>query len=305
MLTIFFAIAPIFLLIIAGTFLRRFIVRQVPVWRFIEALAYFVLFPSLLIVTLSHTRIVLPVVAPLLSVIIGGVLLVSSGLLLFRRALGLDGPAFSSVVQSAIRYNTYVGFAVVIAMSGEDGIALLAVIAAFNIPVVNVISVFVLTRYAAHTDFSWRSTGRELVRNPLILSSLTGLFLSFSGITLPSALDAFLLMLGKSSLVLGLLAVGAGLDLAAVASSVRAMAVGSILKLFVLPAAVWGMGRAAGLVGTTAEVALIFAALPTASSAYILARMLGGDHRLMAGLITFQTIAAFFSIPLVLMLFGA
>lgn len=305
MITIFFAIVPIFLLIVAGTFLRRFILRRVSFWRFIEALAYFVLFPALLIVTLAHTRIVLPVVAPLLSAVIGSVLLISFGLMALRRFLSMDGPAFSSVMQGAIRYNTYVGFAVVIAVSGEEGLALMAVIAAFNIPVVNIISVYVLTRHAAHTGFSWLSTVRELARNPLILSSLAGLALSFTGTALPEALDAVLLLIGKSSLVLGLLAVGAGLDMKAVTAGAGAMALGSVLKLFVLPAMVWGAGKAIGLVGTTAEVALVFAALPTASSAYILARMLGGDHQLMAGLITFQTIASFFSIPLVLMLLGA
>ncbi len=122
---------------------------------------------------------------------------------------------------------------------------------------------------------------------------------------LPEALDAVLLLIGKSSLVLGLLAVGAGLDMKSVTAGARAMALGSVLKLLVLPVMVWGAGKAIGLAGTPAEVALVFAALPTASSAYILARMLGGDHQLMAGLITFQTIASFFSIPLVLMLFGA
>lgn len=305
MITIFFAIVPIFLLIVAGTFLRRFILRRVSFWRCIEALAYFVLFPALLIVTLAHTRIVLPVVAPLLSAVIGSVLLISFGLFAFRRFLSMDGPAFSSVVQGAIRYNTYVGFAVVIAVSGQEGLALMAVIAAFNIPVVNIISVYVLTRHAAHTGFSWLSTVRELARNPLIISSLAGLALSFTGTALPEALDAVLLLIGKSSLVLGLLAVGAGLDMKSVTAGARAMALGSVLKLLVLPVMVWGAGKAIGLAGTPAEVALVFAALPTASSAYILARMLGGDHQLMAGLITFQTIASFFSIPLVLMLFGA
>lgn len=305
MITIFFAIVPIFLLIVAGAFLRHVIVRSASFWRGIEALAYFVLFPALLIVTLAHTRIVLPVVAPLLSAVIGSVLLISCGLLACRRFLALDGPAFSSVVQGAIRYNTYVGFAVVIAVCGEEGLALMAVIAAFNIPVVNVVSVYVLTRHASHTAFSWLSPARELARNPLILSSLAGLALSLTGTALPETLDAALLLIGKSSLVLGLLAVGAGLDMKTITAGARAMVLGSVLKLFVLPALVWGAGKAIGLVGTSAEVALVFAALPTASSAYILARMLGGDHQLMAGLITFQTIAAFFSIPLVLMLFGA
>lgn len=305
MTTIILAVTPIFLLIIAGALLRRFIIRAASIWHFAESITYFVLFPCLLVVTLAHTRIVLPVVAPLLSVVIGSVLLVSCALLVVRRFLPLDGPAFSSVLQGSIRYNTYVGFAVVIAMCGEEGLALLAVIAAFNIPVVNVISVYVLTRYASHADFSWGATVRELLRNPLILSSLLGLGLSLGEVTLPGTLDTVLMAIGKASLPLGLLAVGAGLDLGAVAGSSFALGVGSALKLVILPLVAWGAGSMVGLEGKTAEVAFIFTALPTASSAYILARMLGGDHRLMAGMITVQTLAAFISIPLMLALFGS
>ena len=47
---------------------------------------------------------------------------------------------------------------------------------------------------------------------------------------------------------------------------------------------------------------VLFAALPTAPSAYILARQMGGDHVMLARLLTVQTIAAAASLPLVLSL---
>ena len=55
---------------------------------------------------------------------------------------------------------------------------------------------------------------------------------------------------------------------------------------------------ALGLDGVSRDVALLFAALPTATSAYILARQLGGDAELMAALITGQTLLAMLSLPL-------
>jgi predicted permease len=45
---------------------------------------------------------------------------------------------------------------------------------------------------------------------------------------------------------------------------------------------------------------VIFFAIPTAPTAYILTRQLNGDSQLMAGIITLQTIIAVVTLPLVL-----
>ena len=47
-------------------------------------------------------------------------------------------------------------------------------------------------------------------------------------------------------------------------------------------------------------VALLFQALPTSSASYIMARQLGGDAPLMAGITAFQTVAAALAMPVVL-----
>jgi malonate transporter and related proteins len=49
---------------------------------------------------------------------------------------------------------------------------------------------------------------------------------------------------------------------------------------------------------------VLFNALPAAASSYVLARQMGGDSSLMAGLITAQTVLALPSIPFALMMFG-
>jgi predicted permease len=55
-----------------------------------------------------------------------------------------------------------------------------------------------------------------------------------------------------------------------------------------------------GLTGPALTTALLFQLLPTASSAYIMARQLGGDAPLMAGITATQTVLSLVTIPLLL-----
>ena len=67
-----------------------------------------------------------------------------------------------------------------------------------------------------------------------------------------------------------------------------------------MPAAALAVALPLGLHGPAFTTVLLFQALPTASSAYILARQLGGDAPLMAGITAAQTVLGFITIPLVL-----
>ena len=62
-----------------------------------------------------------------------------------------------------------------------------------------------------------------------------------------------------------------------------------------------GRGAAVGRPGPAAVAALLFQTLPTASSSYIMARQLGGDAPLMAGIIATQTLLASIALPLTLL----
>lgn len=76
------------------------------------------------------------------------------------------------------------------------------------------------------------------------------------------------------------------------------------IKLLCMPACVLLLVWLLGLDPVSRDVALLFAALPTATSAYILARQLGGDAELMAAIITGQTLLAMLTLPFWLKLVG-
>ena len=138
-----------------------------------------------------------------------------------------------------------------------------------------------------------------MIGNPLILACLAGISLNLSGIGLPWGSAAVLDILARAALPLGLLAVGAGLQIEGL-NRPGLLAATSSLKLLVLPTLA---GMLCWLVNPgRLETAILvtFAALPGASTAYILARQLGGDAALMAAIITVETALALLTLPLAL-----
>ena len=97
-------------------------------------------------------------------------------------------------------------------------------------------------------------------------------------------------MMGSMALPLGLMAVGAALIFRDLKSVVKPLLASSTLKLIVYPLISYALTVAFGFDRETQIVVLIFSAVPTASSAYILAKNMGGDHQLMSRIITFQTL---------------
>jgi malonate transporter and related proteins len=302
MTAMIWALAPIFLLILLGYLFRRHGFPGEGFWPLSERLTYYVLFPCLLVDSLTRADFQgLPVTRTILVIVLSLVLL-SMVVLLFRRFVPLDGPAFSSLFQGAIRPNTYVGLSGALALFGGEGVLLSAVVIAAIIPTNNVLCVSVVSCYGAREVKGVRRIVGELGKNPLILGCLVGFFLNATGFRLPLELPEVIRVLGRASLPLGLLAVGAGLKFGSMAQGWQPILLSSMLKMILLPLLTMLLCVALGLTGTAAGVAILFTAIPTSASSYILARQLGGDHRLMAAILTAQTAAAALILPLTLAL---
>lgn len=291
------ALGPVFLLILLGVLLRRINFPGSAIWPGIEQLTYYLAFPALLVHRLALADFNDAAFATL-GLVIGSVLVLASALIwVLRPWLAAAGPDFSSIFQGGIRFNTYIGLAVASALHGDAGLVIAAVAASVMIPLVNVLCV--LTLALAHEE--GRPDGRRILfgiaRNPLILACLLGLALNFSGLGLPGWSEAVLGRLGGAALPLGLLAVGVGLSLGSVRSGGGAIVSASLVKFLVLPALMLGLGRALGLDPLTQQVLVLLGCLPTASSAYILARQMGGNAPLMASIISVQSLLAFALMP--------
>jgi predicted permease len=297
------ALLPAFGLIALGYGLRRLGFPGPRFWRGAESLTYYLLLPALLVHGLSGAQFAVVDPLPTAGAIALASLLLTALVLALRPALRVDGPAFSSVYQGALRPNIYVAIAAAVGLGGEAGLLQASIVIAVFVPLANVLSVAVLAAYA-HPRAGLTHALWAVLRNPMVLACALGLSLNLLGIALPELLRSLLQGLGRAALPIGLLAVGAGLQLALLARARGVVVLGAALKLLVFPGIALGVGLVLGLGPLATAVVVAFAAVPGSGSAYVLAGQLGGDQPLLAAMISLQMLLAVLSLPLMLWLAG-
>jgi predicted permease len=287
------ALFPDFALILLGYGLRRWMTLGDHFWTGLEKLVYFVLFPALLFNAITKTPLsfaAVPLIGTGAAAMAGAMLLA----IVARPLMKITPISFASQFQCAFRFNSYIGLAVAAKLHGAAGIAAMGLLAGGMVPFANLAAVWMLARHG--TTSVWR----ELAKNPLFLATLAALLWNLAGLGVPAPVGQFLGRLAEAAIALGLLAVGAALKLrGALGPGGRGAAVWLLaVKLLAMPLIALAVARAIGLHGIHFDVVMAFAALPTASSAYILAQRMGGDGARVAWLISASTLLGMVSLPL-------
>ncbi|WP_446731624.1 AEC family transporter [Pseudomonas sp. OTU5201] len=291
------ALWPLFALIVGGYLLRRWDFPGEAFWPAAERLNYFILFPALLFSSLATAPLDNPALPQLALAVFLGLGIGWLTLLLARRLLGWPAARFGAITQGILRFNTYLGLAAIGSLYGKDGLAMAALMLALMVPTVNLMSVWALT---AERGVSLRGLLLPMAKNPLILACLAGALVNLAGFGLPGGTERLLNLLAVASLPLGLLCVGAALRPQQLAGEVPALAWTCALRLLAMPALAFAVARVLDLPTMESSILVLFFALPTAPTAYVLTRQLGGDSHFMAGIITLQTLLAAGSLLLVM-----
>ncbi len=305
---VFESLVAVFALIGLGWYLRQFNILNASQWPAIERLTYLVLFPAVIIQTLGSAKLAGVPFAALAMTLVTTIVIMSAIMLALRPMLmsrGISGPAYTSIFQGALRWNSFVALALAGALLGSPGLALMAVAIVAMVPLLNIICVWVLSRDASGRPVRPGAMAKAIIANPFIWSSAIGLALNPAYAMLPKALVLGLDVLSRSGLAVGLLVVGSGLELARLARPGLPHIAATVTKLLLMPAIVILCASLFGLTGNARTIAIVTAAMPTATAAYILARQMGGDAELMAEITTLQTLLALATIPLVLAFAGS
>ena len=284
---------PDFLLIAAGYLICRHTTLNRPVWEGVERLVYYLLFPSLLFMSIVRNPLNLQSDVPLAA---GGLAVVLTGVMLayaIKKAPGVDGLLHASGSQTAFRFNSYVALAMADRLVGPPGVAWMALLVSVCVPVCNIAAVWPLARTGGH------GYARELIRNPLILATVGGLTCNLLQVQFPELVKVTLTRAGAAALPLGLMAVGAGLRLGALNESPRMAATFLGIRHLVLPGVAMALSLALPLSGPQQLLLVAFASMPTASSAYVLAVRMGGHGPFVAGIVSVSTLVAMAGLPFI------
>jgi predicted permease len=287
---------PDFSLIACGWLLCRYTALNRLVWEPVESLVYYFLFPVLLFHSIVRSPLDFSATSNLLAagvgVGLGGIALAYA--LPFLPLIGarIDRREHAASAQIAFRFNSFIVLALVGRVAGPEGLLMVAVLIGVCVPMFNIAAVWPMARHEP-SGFA-----RQLARNPLIIATLAGLAANLLGLGVPAWLEPTLSRIGASSLALGLMAAGAGMKFASLARGKTLAAALLAIRHLALPLIGWGLAVALRLDATQAAVLMTFAAVPTASSAYVLAARMGYNGPYVAGLVTLSTLLGVASLPL-------
>jgi len=296
---------PIFLLISLGYFFKQIKFPDENFWKHLDKFNYFVLFPALLFYKLSSANIKNIVSFDFIVTTVIALIVVSVLVILVNRILKFENSAFTSIYQGAIRFNTYVFLALTDALLSAEGFVMGLLLMTFIIPFINVLCISIFTTYVPKNKITVISFIKSIITNPLIVACILGGVFSVFGLSFPILIDNTLSILTSAALPLGLLSVGVGLHLSAIKETKMAVVVSTVGKLLIFPMIMYLICLVFGIQDETMILLVLFAAMPTASSAYVLARELGGDLKLMSSIISIQVILSIFTISIFIWLFNS
>lgn len=289
---------PDFSLILCGFLVCRYTALNRAVWEQVESLVYYFLFPVLLFQSIVKSPLDLGEASSLIAagLVMGSVVIGMSYSLPYLPVIGrhIDRRDHAAAAQVAFRFNSFIALALAERLAGARGLQLIAVLIGLCVPFFNVGAVWPMARHG-QTHFV-----RALLQNPLIVATALGLIANLLGFRIPGWLEPTVSRIGAASLAMGLMAAGAGMQFASLASN-KALTIGVLsIRHFISPLIALGLALALRLDPVQTTVLLAFSALPTASSAYVLAARMGYNGAYVAALVTLSTLLGLASLPFAL-----
>jgi malonate transporter and related proteins len=289
---------PDFSLILFGYLLCRFTALDRGVWGQVERLVYYVLFPVLLFQAVLRS----PLDLAAASSLVGAALSLGVAAILLNYSIPhwpwlgrhVDRRLHAASAQVGFRFNSFIALAVADRLAGAQGLLMIAVIIGVCVPLFNVGAVWPMARHGG------QGFVRELLRNPLIIATASGLLANLAGFAIPGWLEPSVSRIGQASLALGLMAAGAGMQFGSLAQAKSLGAAVLGIKHLGMPLMALGLARLFGLDPTQTAILLMFSAVPTASSCYVLAARMGYNGAYVAGLVTLSTLLGLASLPFAL-----
>jgi malonate transporter and related proteins len=288
---------PDFSLIVCGYLLCRFTALNRSVWAQVDSLVYYFLFPVLLFHSIVRSPIdfgaASNLIAAALCLVCASIVITYS----FQFFPKIDKADFASSAQVAFRFNAFIALALAERLAGREGILMISLLIGVCVPLCNIGAVWPMAKNSGVGIVT------ALTRNPLVIATAGGLIANGLGIAVPSWAEVTVTRIGQGALALGLLAAGAGMQLGRIfnSASKRWMSFGVLtVRHCIAPLLALGMIHLFNLPPTQATVLLVYSALPTAGSCYVLASKMGYDGAFVAGLITISTALGAISLPFAL-----
>lgn len=306
------SVIPVFALIALGAIFQKTGFFKGDFLQGINRLVYWVGMPSFIFFKVSQAQ---ATIGPALTIL--GALLITVGCIIVL-AYGISWiwkiPKGSTgvFVQGAFRGNlTFVGLPIIFYSAtdigiGEPGVVetIAVLVLAPMIPIFNVISVTILIfdSKSGRGQKGFWNVVKEILTNPLLLSSLAGMAYAASGLPPIAVLIRTLGAVGQMALPLALIGVGASLVVAPLHGVKRYAVVSALCKVGLAPLIGWGIATMIGLPRMETAILLVYLSCPTAAASYVMAVKLGGNEGLASSSVVLSALLSIIPLSIIVAL---
>jgi predicted permease len=275
-----------FLIIAVGLFCRKIGAVSYELAEKLNKLVFWIFTPVLLFNNIYVSGLSGTPVDPRLLVYIAAAILAVFGI-----AFGLtvwrvkENPKRGVMIQGIVRSNFVIlGLPIVLSVSGPEAAAVVSVAASVVVPMYSLLAVFALETLRGG-KVSMRKILLQVIKNPLMIGSLIGVFFMATGLRLPVFLGDAAGDMAAVAMPMGLFALGASIRGASMKNDLKLITVATVGRLIIVPLVVIPVGALLGFRGAALATCMAVFASPTAINSFTMAAQMGGDGDLAAGIV--------------------
>ena len=297
-------IAPVFLIVFLGVGLKRARMIDDHFIKVSSQIVFNVTLPALVFSEIATTNYSEVLHAGQIGFACAGVLVSCTLAWILSSFICQNGRDQGAFIQGSFRSNfSILGFALIYNAFGQTALANAAVLLAFIMPLLNILSVIVLAvPMHRENQINLRHTGLSLLKNPLILSAFAAIPFSYFQIHIPGMLIGTVKYLAAMTLPLALLGIGGSLSAESAKKEFRLSLVAALNKIVITPALMTFLAIKAGFAGYELGVLFFLFGPRPAIASYIRAEAMGSNSRLAATIILLSTLASVLTLSLGLFL---
>jgi malate permease and related proteins len=302
---------PVILLIATGYVLARIRLLGPQFIADMNKLGFYVALPAFIIQSLAEVQVPVGTTLRLFLLLLACTLAAGVLAWTFSWLLRTRGEARGSIIQAAFRSNlAFAGLPIItyslaglpeaerLAAVGTALLVFAPLTACYNF--LAVLCLQKIPHDSSKLRSLWGELSRSILTNPLIIACLGGVILAVFGLRLPGPIDATLKALGGIAMPVALLCIGGSFKVVHLEGRQRAIWIGVLVKLVALPLLAWWGCELLGVTGLEKRIVLIFSGVPTAATAFTMAKQMGGDEVVTSASIMLSTILAAFTLLVIL-----
>ncbi len=294
------AVAPVFLIISLGYFLKKIGMIEDSFIDTTSKVVFNVAMPALVFSKLATADFQSTFrVKPVLIAYFGTIAFFGIAWLI-ALLLTKDGKDQGAFIQASFRSNfAIVGFAIIFNMFGESGLSKAALLLAFVMPLYNILAVIALTTTTNQSNrIPIKRTIKEVITNPLIIAAFVAIPCALLHIKIPFFVAKSIDYLAAMTLPLALIGIGGSLYFRSIRKNFSLTFAGTAIKIIILPLILTAVTIFLDIRGEMAGVLFVLFASPTAIASFIMARAMGANSELAGNIVVTTTLGSILTISL-------